>query len=254
MPSSYAHFRFGDRMLPVLGEDVCGLIRKNRRLYDLGQQGPDFFFFYRMGKDTPVRKLGRQYHYTSGSDVFGRICRELAQPTEAELAYLYGLMGHYCLDSICHPLVARRTKDSLSHNALESEFDRFLMETDGIVRPCRYNRGQFLRCGRTCSRVVARFYPEAEEAQIRQSLNTMSAVLGLLTIHGGAKQVLRLMGGANPGLLMGKTPDGRYAQTNREMLELFQEAQSRYPDYLRQLHRHLHDREPFGREFQAIFG
>lgn len=254
MPSSYAHFRFGDRALPGLEGKFRKPIQQHRRLYDLGQQGPDFFFFYQMGRDTPVRKLARQYHYTPGGEVFGRICRELVHPTDAELAYLYGLLGHYCLDSLCHPLVSKRAENGLEHNAMESEFDRFLLDRDGIVKPYRYNRGRHLQCGRTSSPVIARFYPEAEEVQIRRSLNTMSAVLGLLTFHGGAKQVLHLMGGAHPGLLMGKEPNERYAQSNRELLELFRQSQIRYADYLQQLHGHLYDRKPFGKEFQAIFG
>ena len=254
MPSCYAHFRFGDRALPGLGSTFCGPIQRHRKLYDLGQQGPDFFFYYRLGRDTPVRSLARQYHSASGEEVFGRICRELDRPTEEELAYLYGLAGHYCLDALCHPLINQRTQGDLVHNAMESEFDRFLLQTDGVARPWRYHRGKPLQCSRAQSRVIARFYSEAEEAQIRQSLNTMEAVLGLLTIHGGAKLVLRCMGGANPGLLMDKEPDGRFASSNRELLELFLEAQARYRDYLQQLHSHIYDRKPLGKEFRAIFG
>lgn len=254
MPSSYAHFRFGDRALPELDGVFCGPIQRHRRLYDLGQQGPDFFFYYRLGQDSPVRKLARQYHHTPGGAFFGKICRELRHPSEEELAYLYGLLGHYCLDSVCHPLVNERAASGLEHNAMESEFDRFLLETDGVAKPYRYHRGRVLQCSRAHGRVIARFYPEAEEAQIRGSLNTMAAVLGLLTVHDGAKQVLRCMGGDNPGLLMGKEPDGRYAQNNRELLKLFEQAQARYRDDLQQLHSHMIHRKPFGKEFQEIFG
>lgn len=254
MPSSYAHFRFGDRAIPELEENFRRPVLRYRRLFDLGQQGPDFFFYYRLGRDTPVRGLAKSYHQMSGEEVFGRICRKLDRPTDGELAYLYGLLGHYCLDSLCHPLVNARSENGLAHNAMESEFDRFLLETDGVVKPHRYNRGKVLRCSRAQGRVVARFYPEAEEAQIRQSLNTMGTVLGLLTVHDGAKVVLRKMGGDNPGLLMGKTLNERFTQNNRELLELFREAQSRYRDCLWQLHGHRTCREPLGTNFRAIFG
>ena len=57
MPSCYAHYRFGVHVLQTLPEQVQKQIEANRNLFDLGLQGPDFFFFYRLGKNTLVKKL-----------------------------------------------------------------------------------------------------------------------------------------------------------------------------------------------------
>lgn len=255
MPSSYAHYRFGTQALPMLPADIRVPLQRYRTLYDLGLQGPDFFFYYKLGKDTPVRSLARDYHHRSGRDVFSKICRDLGNPVEAELAYLDGLLGHYCLDAHCHPLVQEVTgENGLAHNAMESEFDRYLLEQSGIKKPHRYNRGIHLKCGKGCAGFVARFYPEAEADQILEGINTMGAVLGLLTIHPGAKQVLKLMGGANPGLLMHKKPDPAHRQWNEPLQKCYEEALRKYPDYLAQLHAHVNFGEPFGREFDKIFG
>ena len=147
MPSSYAHYRFGDQALPVLPADIRRPLQRYRTLYDLGLQGPDFFFYYKLGKDTAVRRLAGTYHRRTGKDVFGTICRNPEPFSDGELAYLYGLLGHYCLDSLCHPLVHEIVgDDSLAHNALESEFERFLMERSGVRKPHGYNRGIHLKC------------------------------------------------------------------------------------------------------------
>lgn len=255
MPSSYAHYQFGAQALPTLPADIRFPIQRCRTLYDLGLQGPDFFFYYKLGKDTPVKRLARKYHYQTGREVFSKICRDLGHPTDAELAYLYGLLGHYCLDARCHPMIHEVSgEDDLAHNAMESEFDRFLMERSGVKKPHRYNRGIHLKCGKDSANLIARFYPEAEPAQIRESMNTMALVLRLLTLHPAAKKVLQLMGGAYPGLLMHRAPDPAHGQRNEALLERFHRALGQYPVCLQQLHSHLAFGEPFGEEFDVIFG
>ena len=47
MPSSFAHHRFGESVMSALPADVCGLLQRQRKLFELGLQGPDFFYFYR---------------------------------------------------------------------------------------------------------------------------------------------------------------------------------------------------------------
>lgn len=255
MPSCYAHYRFGNRALPELPADIRKTIQRCRMLYDLGLQGPDFFLYYKLGADSPVRNLSRKYHYQSGRDVFSKICRDMKHPSEAELAYLYGLLGHYCLDSACHPAVHEIAGgDDLAHNAMESEFDRYLLERDGVKKPHTYDRGKHMACSKNCAPVVAQFYPEAEESQIREAIVTMRQVLGLLTVHFGARQVLKLMGGANPGLLMGKKADPRFGRWNGKLEQLWDGARKRYPECLHQLHCHMAYGEPLGGDFEGIFG
>lgn len=255
MPSTYTHYRFGVRVLPELKPDTRELLLRHRSLFDLGLQGPDFFFYYKLGKKTPVRQLAGFYHHQPGKTVFSKICREMKNPKEEELAYLYGLLGHYCLDSVTHPLVYRVTGDEgLNHNAMESEFERYLLEKDGFRNPHRHLRGAYLRCGGEKARVIARCYPEAEPKQIREALRTMAVVLDLLTIHSGAKLVLAAMGGANPGLLMKKQPDPAWEKWNGPMENRWEEAVGQFPEFVRQLQKHLTCGQPFSGEFDKTFG
>ena len=255
MPSCFAHYRFGEQLLPMLPADIHFPVQRHRHLFDLGLQGPDFFFYYKLGKNTPVRQLAREYHHRTGGQVFSKICRDLGHPQDAELAYLYGLLAHYCLDAVCHPIVSRVTgEDSLAHNAMESEFERFLLERSGVTKPHTHNRGSSIRCGGKDAAVIGRFYPEAKPEQIRSAINTMGTVLGLLTIHAGAKRVLALMGDPNPGLLMHKVPDPVYSGYNEELLDGCNRAMRLYPQLLQQLRSHMAFGEPLGKDFDPIFG
>ena len=257
MPSSYAHYQFGAQALPTLPADIRFPVQRCRMLFDLGLQGPDFFYFYRFytasGQD--IRDLARQYHYRPGKEVFSKICWELGHPTDAELAYLYGLIGHYCLDSACHPVIHEVSRrEDLPHNAMESEFDRFLMERGGVRKPHGYDRSAHLKCGKGCAAVIARFYPEAEPAQIGEGLHTMELILRLLTLHSAAEKVLNMLGGSYPGLLMHRAPDPAFTGENEILLERYNRALAKYPELLQQLHSHMTYGEPFGEDFDPIFG
>ena len=255
MPSAYAHYLFGEQLLPKLPAEIRIPLQRHRKLFDLGLQGPDFFFYYKLGKNTPVRQLAHEYHMRTGKTVFSKICRDLGQPSEGEQSYLYGLLAHYCLDACCHPIVSRVTgENSLAHNAMESEFDRFLLERRGVKKPHGYNRGASVRCGAADGAVIGRFYPEAEPDQIRLAMNTMGVVLGLLTIHAGAKVVLDLMGDPNPGLLMHKAPNPVYAGRNRELLDGYRSAADLYPRLVGQIRSHMTLGKALGEDFDPIFG
>ena len=97
MPASYAHYRFGKQVLPTLPADVRQCIQRFRRLYDMGLQGPDFFFYYNPVMKTAVGGLGEHFHSQTGQVFFDHACK--AASSEAARAYLYGLLCHYCLDS-----------------------------------------------------------------------------------------------------------------------------------------------------------
>ncbi len=255
MPSCYAHYRFGAQLLPVLPADIRRPVQRHRALFDLGLLGPDFFFFYKPGRDEPVQKLGRRFHYQPGGAFFENACRGMVQPSEEELAYLYGLMGHYCLDSVCHPLIHELAQgDALVHNRMESEFDRYLLVLDGVKKPHLYDRGKFVKCSRENCRVAARFYPGADESQIREAMQVMRQILRLLVVHPAAKQVLKLMGGAHPGLLMDSKADPAGESVNIRLRILYEQAAQWYPECLDQLHAHLTFGEPFGEELKGIFG
>ena len=47
MPSNFAHYLFGQQLLPQLPNYLQEIIRPNIQLYQIGQHGPDIIFYYR---------------------------------------------------------------------------------------------------------------------------------------------------------------------------------------------------------------
>ena len=260
MPASYSHYRFGVQILPGLPADVRRPIQRYRQLFDMGLQGPDFFFYDLHPKcDSPG--LGHRFHYLSGRDFFTPICAALhTDPSEAGLAYLYGLLAHYCLDSHCHPLIHRFSDpDTLLHNEVETEFDRFLLIRDGKPRPHAYDRSIHLAFSREHCSLIAGFYPPATPEQILRGMQSAQRYTKLLTaknsIHRNlADKVLRALGPEKTGLLMHPAPNPRCAQLNPELLGPYNQALAQFPVYLEQLCSHIAYNAPLGDEFSAIFG
>lgn len=261
MPAIYAHYRFGNLILPTLPGDVRGQIQRHRRLFDLGLQGPDFFFYYKPAADTETGRMGHQVHMRSGRDFFTEVCREFhSDSEEAELAYLYGLLGHYCLDSVCHPFVDEMTASGTpSHTALESEFERYLMAMDGISSPHTHRRSDYLKSDRAEYEVIGRFFPPADAKQIGESLRGMALITDLLTCGNSlhrvlARKILGLISTDKMGLIVPPAPDADASRYNGAFFELFEQALGRYGALLEQLREYLAFREPLGAEFDRIFG
>lgn len=260
MPSAYAHYRFGVQVLPSLPADIRSTIDRNRPLFDAGLMGPDPLFFYRPYTRSKVAKLASKYHYQTGRAFFSRVCGCVKTVPEEGYAYLYGVLGHYCLDSLCHPFIHEMTDSgSVSHNELESEFERYLLNLDGIEKPHAYHRGKYLRLRKTQCVTPASFYPPLTVQQFHEALNGMNLTLYLLSgktelYHRLTKGVLQSMGGQNPGLLMHWKPNRACQQYNEHLLSLYQKAVSRFPGYLENLRRHMIFGDPLDDRFEAVFG
>ena len=167
MPASYAHYRFGKLLLPTLPNDVRQCIQRFRRMYDAGLQGPDFFFFYNPFLNTPTGELGRVFHRQTGQEFFPVACK--AATSEAARAYLYGLLAHYCLDSLCHPFVNRLVQiEEARHVPLESELERFLLTLDGEASPETFDMSKYFRLTRGECMTVSGFYPGSTGGKVFQ--------------------------------------------------------------------------------------
>lgn len=261
MPSIYAHYRFGTQILPELPADVRAAVSRHRNLFDAGLQGPDFFFFYQPFHKNDISKLGTAFHRQSGREFFSRVCEDLRGGCrEEETVYLYGLLGHYCLDAHCHPFVHEMTDDTtMGHNAMESEFDRYLLALDGIKKPHTHNRAALLKLPKDGPAVLARFYPPATGDQIREAMSSAMAFTTLLTcgnpLHRAiAGSVLKGLGPEQMGLILPPSPDAPYVPLNEPLKKRFDEALAHYPELLEQLRDHLIFRDPLGEGFDPIFG
>ena len=130
MPSTYAHYTFGERMLPLFPAKIRALIQENRALYDIGLHGPDILFYYKALCSNEVNAVGYEMHDKPGADFFAP-AKEIWQQFRTDgascaqhTAYLLGFLCHYALDQCCHGYVEKMMAVSgLSHAEIETEFD-----------------------------------------------------------------------------------------------------------------------------------
>lgn len=255
MPSSYAHHRFGREILPSLPPEVRQCIQRFRRMYDLGLQGPDFFFYYNPYFKTSTGSLGTFYHKKSGRDFFPAACT--AATSEAAKAYLYGLLGHYCLDSTCHPFINSLVSiGEAAHTPLESELERFFLLADGKTTPESYDISKRFHLTRGECMTVAAFYPPATGGAVSHGVRNMASSLRFLASPRRNRNVA-ILKTVKPSLIAHMIPaqeDPALSPYVRELAELYGNALSRYPVLLAQLLAHQKNGQPLGEEFSPDFG
>lgn len=257
MPSSYAHYRFGGEMISRLPEPVKAEVQSCRGVYDLGTHGPDVFFFYRPMAHTQVGAVGKRVHFSPAKPLFETAARHLRlKPRPEGTAYLYGLLTHYALDSVCHPYVKQAQAAGLArHIEMETEFDRLLLGMDGLLTPKPHYPTGHLRLTPEQSRTVAAFYPEVKERQLREAVFFMDVLTRQCLLRPGVRYrvMKKALGSRFSQFLMTSQENPRCAVTNEKLLALYSEAQGRFDTLCAALTRHLRTGTPLGEEFTPAF-
>ncbi len=255
MPANYAHYRFGKQVLPALPSDVRQCIQRFRRMFDMGLHGPDIFFYYNPLMKTAVGDLGVSFHHQTGLEFFPTACA--AAGSEAARAYLYGLLGHYCLDSLCHPYVQKIVDiGEATHGALEAEFDRFLLTLDKEPSPQTYDLSKRFKLTRGECMTVAEFYPAVTGANVSRSVKVM-AFLTKLFANPNRARTEKLLEKLLPGFRENLIPEAQVetlAPYIQELKELYDQALARYPSLLEQVEAFRNAGEPLGEDFAKDFG
>lgn len=258
MPANYAHHRFGEQIFQSLPPQIRKPVQRFRPLFDVGLHGPDIFFYYNPFFKTAAGELGSQFHRESGQIFFGRICEMLRNsPSEAATAYLYGLLGHYCLDSVCHPFVnAEAEEGRIGHVEMEIEFDRYLMTLDKLPSPHTQDLSGYFRLTRGECVTVSEFYPPATPAQIHQSVGNTRFFVKFLA--GKNRRLLKAIvspfGDTIQQQLMHDPANHKCLHLNKVLLALYDQALERYPVLLEQLTSHMENGTPLGEDFEPSFG
>ncbi len=261
MPSTYAHYRFGAQMLAGMPGDARRTIQRFRQMFDMGLHGPDIFYYASPLIPGGANALGNKFHNQTGEEFFTRVCRSLRlEPSEAATAYLYGVLCHYCLDSVCHPyihLVAE--KGEVSHQRLETEFERLLLEKDGKVPACSQDLSQHIRLTAGECETVARFYPGATRGTVRESVAAMNFYTKLFAAPEGMRRnVLKkgvdMIGKRFGDLVMEEKPNALCQSYLPELMEHWEKAAAVFPEMLSQLQAHMTYSAAYGEEFRGIFG
>lgn len=260
MPAAYAHYRFGFRVLPELPPQVQSCIRRNRRMYDLGLHGPDFLFFHNPVAKDALFRIGNRTHMMTGSAFFTHASRQLRlAPSEGAASYLYGVLTHFVLDSVCHPFIqACADAGTVSHMELEAELDRHLLELEGKPKPHEVCLTGHIRLDEPKqSRQIAMFYPGVSPEQTARALKHFRFLLDFCTAPEGPRRYLIEKGVftrlAKDAAMM-TSPNPKCASMLPPLDQRIRQAESLFPRMASQLTAHIRCGKPFGTEFDRIFG
>ncbi len=116
MPSITTHNIFAKEVYKSLNKATQTLLADDIKSYEMFSQSFDFFYFYNLcdlKNGQKYRKLGSYFHKSNTQQylikIVGQIINNNLINDAQALAYLYGSINHYCLDSVCHPFIFYKT-------------------------------------------------------------------------------------------------------------------------------------------------
>ena len=261
MPSHYAHYRFGASAMSAMPPEVRRNVQRFRQLYDVGLHGPDIFFYHNIFLKDNTANPAKKYHRQTGREFFTRVCKRIRlEPSEGAMAYLYGVLTHYCLDTACHPYIHTITADAaIGHTELETEFDRFLLTKDGKKPPHTFDCSPHMKLTRGECVTAAEFYPDVTPAMVNRSIRGMAACVKFLASPTGFRRnmmngAISLTGGAFDQFIMSRQPNPRCCHLNEDLMALYDQALERFPRLLEEITAHMLCNAPLGEEFEHPFG
>lgn len=206
MPGFTTHYLFGQQTYPLLPtSNSKKAIQKYPRVYTLGLQGPDIFFYH-----THRQNPGSIAHTTNT----GMFLSHLLQATEIfpsakeqtiAQSYVLGFVGHYILDSTCHPYIYARSNYSLNkkrnmgrHIQLETDIDNSLLWFYQRKRPSEFHQSNSIALNKEQIQVISKLlfiafkktYPNLmlSQHQIKQSILSTQKITRILYDTTGCKK------------------------------------------------------------------
>lgn len=261
MPFHYAHYRFGAMAIPAMPPEIRRRVQRFRQLYDMGLHGPDIFFYSNIFLKDHAENPAKKYHRQTGEEFFTRVCKRIRlEPSEGAMAYLHGVLAHYCLDAACHPYIRTVTEDgSIGHGELETEFDRYLLNLDGKRPANTFDCSPHMKLTRGECVTVADFYPDATPTTVSRSVRSMAACVKFLASPAGFRRnlmqgAISLTGDAFSQFVMSRSPNKKCAHLDGDLQALFDQALEKYPALLEEITAHMSHNAPFGDDFKLPFG
>lgn len=252
MPGVYAHYRFGGQVLSLLSPRQRQCVNRFRRLYDMGLYGGDIFAFYNPLMRTDTGSLEERCHSMTGIDFFTQALKQAN--TEGARAYLYGVLAHYCLDSLCKAYLLRQKEAGANLAALDTDFDCYLLTLDALPIPYDLSRHMELTRGECVT--VSQFYSPATAAQTHAAVRHMTHFYRLLAGKNQkrVRRVLALLG--KPDLRARAFPEeAPYVPkvTDQELMSRYNRAVKLYPELLKELTRAMEEDTALGGIFKPTF-
>lgn len=200
MPGFVTHYLFGrDSYQKMPSGALKENILANHAAYTLGQQGPDIFFYFFPSYCIHGNNIGALAHCSETNAFFRGLllsCHRFhGRDLEIAIAYLTGFVGHYTLDTTCHPYIyartgfVKRTGDYFSRHAyLETDIDTQLLYLKLHRKPANFHCANTIALSPRQSRVVARMLYDAYHYAFPKLLfHTYMMRIAIFSMHVGLK-------------------------------------------------------------------
>ncbi len=204
MPGFTTHYLFGLDTYKHLNTNLLRqTIRSNQTAFALGLQGPDVFFYFLPSYTIHHNNIGAVAH----TDKTGEFLRHLVNSRTLfrdskerwiANAYIAGFLGHYTLDTHCHPYVYWKTnfqekngRYHSRHMSLETDIDTKLLQFYKRCLPSSFRQDATIRLTPRQYRTIAKIlhyvyqktYPELHIHYITMRAAIRSMQLGTKWLH-----------------------------------------------------------------------
>ena len=142
MPDFFSHMFLGQTVLPGMPSVMREAASLYTPLFNLGCQGPDLFFYYKLlnpGKRRGAVAFANQCHNQNTRQFLGYGASYLLERREdtAFMAYWAGMLCHYALDRCAHPFIDAHTSGFKAHKGLEMHLDAYMLHKKQGSAPYR---------------------------------------------------------------------------------------------------------------------
>jgi len=168
MPGFLTHYIAGQAVLNELAPDMRKKITSSERLYNLGTQGPDIFFYYIPGiVRKRSRGVGSQMHQSDLGLFLMQMANAAKQNTglnrDIIFAYTSGFIMHYAVDTNAHPYVYASTYDpnaskinnSAKHHKFETAIDILMLKLVEGKKPSDHKQWELINANKGHMKVAA---------------------------------------------------------------------------------------------------
>lgn len=218
MPGLISHYLCGEAALLHVSAEAAHSIERYRRLYNVGTQGPDIFFYYMVYvlRKKQVNPAQLMHNQNTGAFICEliRLADELpAAERQAALAYLSGYLTHYNLDCAAHPYIYYKTgvsrnasapvklRHSALHRSFETNIDTALLKLLKNEKPTQHRLWQLVYTDGRTSRPAAEIISKAlkscyglqvSEKNVTAAIRHMWLMTAVLQSNSGKRR--RLLG------------------------------------------------------------
>ncbi|WP_313344747.1 zinc dependent phospholipase C family protein [Sedimentibacter sp.] len=262
MPTTYAHYTFGQEVLKNLNDETKRIINENIELYNIGLHGPDILFYYQPLKPNLISKTGHDLHEHTANTFFENAGNEIinSKNFNASCSYILGFICHFMLDSHCHPYIRLFENDELTHGEIETEFDRFIMLKHN-KKPVSFKPASHIIPSEYSARIISRFFEGISSENILRALKSMKFNLNLLVAPWIIKRYiifagLKLSGNYKKmrGLIMNYESNHQCDELNKNLYDLYEKAIIKAVEIIHEYYNNLNAQDGINSYFNRNFG